>query len=69
MLLLPGFLGQKQYERYEVTQHYGDDLEGYKLDPNSLVIEYEGLQLKEILFCHNMKLQSSYRAIPDYNVC
>jgi hypothetical protein len=61
------FMGGKQYDGIVSYSTYGDDLDGYKLDPNSLVIEYEGLQLKREFYSpqYETDRQVSGR-IPDY---
>ena len=60
-------MGPKQYDGIVSYSTYKDDLEGYQLDPNSLVIEYEGLQLKREFYSPQYETaQQALGRIPDY---
>ena len=50
------FLGNTSYEGVVNMKTYRGDLGGYELDPNALVVDYEGLQMQRYFY------------IPDYNV-
>jgi hypothetical protein len=61
------FLGREQYDGIVSYSTYNDDLNGYQLDPNSLVIEYEGLQLKREFYSPQYETaQMMSGRIPDY---
>ena len=61
------FMGRQQYNGIVSYSTYNDNLDGYQLDPNSLVIEYEGLQLEREFYSpqYETALQTSSR-LPDY---
>jgi hypothetical protein len=61
------FAGKKNYDGIVSYSTYNEDLDGYQLDPNSLVLEYEGLQFKREFYApqYDNPQQSSAR-IPDY---
>ena len=61
------FAGGHQYDGIVSYSTYNDDLEGYQLDPNSVVVEYEGLQFKREFYSpqYETALQASGR-VPDY---
>ncbi len=46
---------------------YNGDLEGYQLDPNSLVVEYDGLQYKREFYSPQYEAQQQQESrLPDY---
>ncbi|MEO8766302.1 MAG: hypothetical protein ABI416_18525 [Ginsengibacter sp.] len=61
------YLGKQQYDGVVSYATYNDDLDGFTLDPNALVIEYEGLQLKREFYSpqYETDKQASSR-LPDY---
>jgi hypothetical protein len=61
------FAGGHQYDGIVSYSTYNDDLDGYQLDPNSVVVEYEGLQFKREFYLPQYETpgQASGR-IPDY---
>jgi hypothetical protein len=61
------YLGREHYDGIVSYSTYGDDLDGYQLDPNSLVIEYEGLQLQREFYSPQYETaQQVSGRIPDY---
>ena len=64
----PGFTsGGEHYDGIVSYSTYGDDLDGYQLDPNSLVIEYEGLQLNREFYSPRYETaQQVSGRIPDF---
>ncbi len=61
------FAGRNQYDGVVSYSTYNNDLDGYQLDPNSLVIEYEGLQLKREFYSPQYETaQQVSGRIPDY---
>jgi hypothetical protein len=61
------FLGEQPYNGIVSYSTYNNDLDGYQLDPNSVVVEYEGLQLEREFYSpqYETAKQISGR-IPDY---
>ena len=61
------FQGRQQYNGIVSYATYDDDLDGYQLDPNSLVIEYEGLQLEREFYSPQYETaQQTGSRTPDY---
>lgn len=61
------FMGRQQYNGIVSYSTYNDDLDGYRLDPNTLVTEYEGLQLEREFYSPQYETASQVSGrIPDY---
>jgi hypothetical protein len=61
------FRGNQQYNGIVSYATYDGDLTGYTLDPNSLVVEYEGLQYeREFYSPQYITLQQQQSRLPDY---
>jgi hypothetical protein len=61
------FQGTKQYDGIVSYATYNGDLDGYQLDPNSLVVEYDGLQLaREFYSPQYTTVKEKQSSLPDY---
>lgn len=61
------FQGNQQYDGIVSYATYDGDLNGYKLDPNSLVVEYDGLQLEREFYSPQYETEQQMQSrIPDY---
>jgi len=61
------FQGGSQYDGVVSYSTYNGDLNGYQLDPNSLVVEYEGLQLEREFYSPQYKNENQKEnTLPDY---
>lgn len=61
------FQGSQQYDGIVSYGTYNGDLESYQLDPNSLVVEYDGLQLEREFYSPQYETPDDASSrIPDY---
>jgi hypothetical protein len=61
------FQGSQQYDGIVSYGTYNGDLDGYQLDPNSLVVEYDGLQLEREFYSPQYETpDDTLSRIPDY---
>ena len=61
------FQGSMQYDGIVSYSTYNGDLNGYQLDPNSLVVEYDGLQLEREFYSPQYKTENQKETtLPDY---
>lgn len=61
------FQNSRQYDGIVSYATYNGDLDGYQLDPNSLVVEYNGLQLERQFYSPEYKTdQQKTSRVPDY---
>jgi hypothetical protein len=59
--------GNEQYKGIVSYATYDGNLGGYQLDPNSLVIEYEGLQYEREFYCPTYETTQQIQSrLPDY---
>ena len=61
------YRGNQQYSGIVSYAPYNGDLTGYQLDPNSLVVEYEGLQYEREFYSPQYETaQQQQSRLPDY---
>ena len=61
------FRGSQQYNGIVSYSTYDGDLKGYQINPNSLVVEYEGLQYeREFYSPQYLTSQQQLSRLPDY---
>lgn len=61
------FKGGHEYDGIVSFSTYNGDLDGYQLDPNALVVEYEGLQFKREFYNPQYQTQQEQSSrLPDY---
>jgi hypothetical protein len=61
------FKGNEQYKGIVSFASYNGDLDGYQLDPNSMVVEYEGLQFEREFYSPTYETTGQLESrIPDY---
>lgn len=61
------FQGGSQYDGIVSYSTYDGDLNGYQLDPNSLVVEYDGLQLEREFYSPQYQTSGQKEnTLPDY---
>ncbi len=61
------FQGSMQYDGIVSYATYNGDLNGYQLDPNSLVVEYDGLQLEREFYSPQYKTPGQKQeTLPDF---
>ena len=61
------FQGNSQYDGIVSYSTYNGDLNGYTLDPNSLLVEYDGLQLEREFYAPQYETREQKQSsLPDY---
>jgi hypothetical protein len=61
------FKGKEKYSGIVSYVTYNGELEGYELDPNSLVVEYDGLQFEREFYSPKYETTSQQQSrLPDY---